>query len=269
MGKSSRNKRRTYQSPKKARTGNNTLWYALAFVIVVGGVLAVALSRSTSQSSLGPLVTRGDHWHAALGVDNCGTWVPNWSWPPGNTSSNSASAGSPARAGSGGLLYAGLHSHGDGLIHMEPATSEDEGKNATLGRYFKYGGWKLDQTSINFVNVNVKNGDTCNGKPGVLRWAVNGKEMHGNPAKYKLYDGDAIELVFTTAGAKLPPQSQIPSYGELQSVLHGGATTTPVVSTPGQTQPGITSPGQTTAPAATTTSTPTATTTGATSTSKP
>jgi len=32
------------------------------------------------------------------------------------------------------------------------------------------------------VNVNEKNGNKCNGKPGVLRWAVNGKEMHTDPS---------------------------------------------------------------------------------------
>jgi hypothetical protein len=253
MGKSSRNKRRTYQSPKKARTGNNTLWYALAFVLVVGGVLAVALSRSNSASSIGPLASRGDHWHAALGVDDCGTWVPNWQWPPGNVSSSgSVGAGAPARAGSGGLLYAGLHSHGDGLIHMEPSTSEDEGNNATVGRYFKYGGWKLSATSIKFVNVDEKNGNQCNGKPGVLRWSVNGKEKHGNPASYKLFDGDVVELVFTTADAKLPPKTQVPSYPALVSVLNGGASEP----APGETQPGVTTPAPT-APAASTTGAPT------------
>jgi hypothetical protein len=265
MGKSSRNKRRTYQSPKKARTGNNTLWYALAFVIVVGGVLAVALSRSKSASSIGPLASRGDHWHAALGVDDCGTWVQNWAWPPGNTSQ-----GVPARAGSGGQLYAGMHSHGDGLIHMEPQTGEDEGNNATVGRYFKYGGWKLSETSIKFVNVDEKNGNQCNGKPGVLRWAVNGKEMHGNPASYKLFDGDAVELVFTTKDAKLPPKTDIPSFSTLESVLNGAPSegaptapgeTQPGVTTPGATQPGSTTPGATSPSAPT--SAPTATTTGA------
>jgi hypothetical protein len=222
------------------------------------------LSRSTTTSNVGP--TLNDHWHAALGVDDCGTWVPNWAWPPGNVSSASAvGAGAPARAGSGGLLYAGLHSHGDGLIPMEPSGTEDEGKNATLGRYFKYGGWKLGQTSIDFVNVNEKNGTKCDGKPGVLRWAVNGKEKQGNPADYKLFDGDAVELVFTTADAKMPPKTQIPSYAALQDILGQTNPTEPVPSSPGATQPGVTSPGQTSP----TTSASTATTTGATTTSTP
>jgi hypothetical protein len=268
MGKSSRNKGRTYQSPNKARTGSNTIWYAAAFILVVGGVLAVALSRSNTASGEGP--TASDHWHAALGVNDCGTWVPNWEWPPGNvTAQGAVGSGAPARAGTGGQIYAGLHSHGDGLIHMEPSTSEDQGKNATLGRYFDYGGWKLNETSIQFVNVNEKNGNKCNGKPGVLRWAVNGKERHGNPAQYKLFNGDVISLVFTTADAKLPPQTAMPSYAELKDVLGQTNPTEPAPTAtiaPGVTTPGVTTPGATTAPAAPA-STPT--TVGATTSSTP
>lgn len=262
MGKSSRQKRRTYQTPKRARNGANLVWYVAAAVLVIGGTFGVALSRSKSATGVGP--TLSDHWHAALGVDDCGTWSPNWLWPPGTTS-----GGSPARAGSGGLLYAGLHSHGDGLIHMEPQTSEDSGNNATLGTYFKFGGWKLSSTSISFNTVNEKNGSTCNGKPGVLRWAVNGKEKHGDPAKYKLFNADVIELVFTTADAKLPPKTAVPSYTALQSILgnpnkpeNPPGVTAPTNSTPVRTTPGNTA--TTTTPASTT-----STTVGATTTSKP
>jgi hypothetical protein len=261
MGKSSRQKRRTYQTPKRARSGANLVWYAAAAVLVIGGTFGVMLSRSKSAGSVGP--TLSDHWHAALGVDNCGTWTPNWLWPPGTTQ-----GGSPARAGSGGLLYAGLHSHGDGLIHMEPQSSEDSGKNATLGTYFRFGGWKVNATSISFNNVVEKNGNLCNGKPGVLRWAVNGKEMHGDPAKYKLFNGDTIELVFTTADAKLPPKTAVPSYAELQSVLGNPnkAENPPGVTTPGGTATTTAAGGTatTTTPASTT-----PTTVGATTTSKP
>jgi hypothetical protein len=256
MGKSSRQKRRTYQTPKRSRNGANMVWYAAAGILVIAGALGVALSRSNSASGVPPTVS--DHWHIALGVNDCGTWVQNWAWPPGNVTGNSVGQGAPSRAGSGGLIYAPLHSHDDGLIHVEPLVSSDGGKNATLGAYFKYGGWKLSATSINFVNVNRKNGDKCNGKPGVLRWAVNGKEMHGDPAKYKVAQADVIELVFTTADAKLPPESQVPSVPALDSVLGITPTTTP---------------GATTAPSGSTTTAPAAPTTtkpaGTTSTSKP
>jgi hypothetical protein len=231
MGKASRKKRRTYQTPKRSRSGANTVWYAAAAVLVIAGTLGVALSRSNSASGVPP--TPKDHWHAALGVNDCGTWVPNWPWPPGVVTSRGAvGAGAPSRSGSGGQLYAPLHSHDDGLIHIEPLTTTDGGKNATLGSYFKYGGWKLSEKSIEFFNVKEKNGNKCHGKPGVLRWAVNGKEQHGNPAKYKLAQGDVVELVFTTANAKLPPQTEVPSYAGLQKALGITPTTASTTTAP-------------------------------------
>jgi hypothetical protein len=259
MGKSSRQKRRTYQTPKRARTGANLVWYAAAFVVVVGGILAVMLSRSNSPNSVGP--QSGDHWHAALGVENCGKWTPNWLTP------TSPSTGSPVRAGT--ETYAGLHSHGDGLIHMEPTTSDEMGRHATVGEYFKFAGFQVSSTSISFAGtVNEKNGNKCDGKPGVLRWEVNGVEHHGNPASYKIFNGDVIAIVFTTADAKLPKKSEVPSYKTLQDIL-------------GQTNPTEPAPGQTTPNAAATTTTPSTsaptttskssapTTAGATTTSKP
>ena len=102
---------------------------------------------------------------------------------------------------------------------MEPLTDDEMGANATLGLYFRYGGWKLSEDSVSFVLVDETNGNLCHGEPGVLRWAVNGKEMHGDPAAYKLFDGDVIELVFTTADALLPPPSTIPSYPTLREIL--------------------------------------------------
>lgn len=216
MGKSSRQKRRTYQTPtKRSRSGSNLVWYAAAAILVIGGSLAVALSRSNSASGVGPTAT--DHWHAALGVNDCGHWTPNWLTPISSTTQT------PVRVNT--EIYAGLHSHGDGLIHMEPKTSDEMGDKATVGEYFKFSGFKLNSTSITFgtlaqdTTVNEKNGNKCNGKPGVLRWSVNGKEKKGNPANYKIFNGDVIELVFTTADAKLPPKSDVPSYAELQDIL--------------------------------------------------
>ena len=266
MGKSSRQKRRTYQSPSRARKGNNLVWYAAAFVLLVGGTLAVALSRSNSANSLGP--QSGDHWHAALGVDNCGTWTPNWQTPV-------SSAGGPIRAGS--TLYAGMHSHGDGLIHMEPQSSDEMGKFATVGTYFKFAGFKVNSTSISFAGtVNVKNGDKCNGKPGVLRWSVNGKERHGNPGSYKVFNGDVIAIVFTTADATMPKQTEVPSYAYLQQQLgnpsNEGAPPGQTVPNGGTTTTAPTGATSTTAAGSSTTaaaSTTTPTTVGATTTSKP
>jgi len=272
MGKSSRQKRRTYQTPTRSRTNANTVWYVAAAVLVIGGSLAVALSRSNTASGLGPQST--DHWHAALGVNDCGKWAPSWLTP----FSSSGTQSGPVRVGT--TIYAGLHSHGDGLIHMEPQTSDEMGKNATLGEYFKFAGFKLSATEIKFgtldpaSTVNEKNGNKCDGKPGVLRWAVNGKEKKGNPASYKIFNGDVIELVFTTADAKLPPKTAVPSYAALQDIL---GNPNKAVNPPGVTAPSntatTTTPGATTTAAAGSTTTAAATTTstpaGATSTTTP
>ena len=267
MGKSSRQKRRTFQTPKRSRNGANLIWYAMAGVLVVAGAVGIAISRSNSANGAAP--TTKDHWHIALGVNDCGTWVPNWAWPPGNVSNpQAAGAGAPSRAGSNGLIYAPLHSHEDGLIHIEPDTNSDGGRNATLGKYFDYGGWKLNSTSIKFVNVDEKNGNKCQGKPGVLRWAVNGKEKTGNPANYKLNEGDVVELLFTTAGAKIPPVTDVPSYAALQQILGNTATTAPQASTTVTTAAGSvpTTAGSVTTTASTAAPTTSPTTVGTTTT---
>jgi hypothetical protein len=259
MGKSSRQKRRTYQTPKRSRTNANLVWYVAAAVLVIGGSLAVALSRSNT-SGIGP--TASDHWHAALGVDDCGKWAPNWLTPV-------SQAGGPIRADN--HLYAGMHSHGDGLIHMEPQSSADTGENATVGEYFKSAGFTIKTNEIKFgtldptTTVIEKNGNKCNGKPGVLRWAVNGKEHHGDPGKYKIFNGDVIAIFFTTADAKLPPKTDVPSYNYLQQQLGSPSNEG---APPGQTVPNATT---TTPGAATTTAAPTTTSApaGATSTTTP
>lgn len=262
MGKSSRQKRRTYQTPKRSRSGSNLVWYAAAAIVVIAGTLAVVLSRSNSANGVGPQAA--DHWHAALGVNDCGTWAPNWLTP------TSATDGTPVRAGTS--VYAGMHSHGDGIIHMEPSSSADMGDSATVGEYFKSAGFKLNATSISFPTVVEKNGNKCNGKPGVLRWSVNGKEKKGNPAGYKLFNGDVVELVFTTADAKLPKKTDVPSYAKLQELVGNPNAPEPApgVVTPSNTAttaaPDASADTTTTAPGAATTTTLGGTTTAPTAT---
>ena len=187
---------------------------ALALAAVIATRDHEKLILQVANENVGP--TRLDHWHAALGVNDCGRWIPNWLTPT-SAMGDLFRGGIPVQAGTND--YAGLHSHGDGLIHMEPTSTQDMGENATLGRYVTYAGFKVSETSIDFVDVHDKNGGLCDGKPGVLRWAVNGKENHGNPADYKLFDGDVIELVFTTADAPLPPQTAVPSYANLRKII--------------------------------------------------
>jgi hypothetical protein len=167
-------------------------------------------------SAVGPFLfdpanpTKPDtHWHAALGVYDCDNWLGDatgegiWLWPNATLDGHPARAGDPNR-------YAGLHSHDDGVIHMEPLTPDEAGPNATLGRYFEFGGWLLASDGFDFLDAQVKNGDDCHGTPGTLTWKVArwdgtlGPQRytveHGDPARYKLYDRDVIVIAFLPEG---------------------------------------------------------------------
>ncbi|MCU1428893.1 MAG: hypothetical protein JWL83_2893 [Actinomycetia bacterium] len=220
-------------------------------------MVAIVLSRGTNANAGAP--QSGDHWHAALGVYLCDHWQgdANWVWP------SQTSSGTPARPDG---TYAGLHSHADGIIHIEPSTSDEMGKNATLGTYFKFGGWKLSSTEINFVGADKKAGDKCGSKPGEVRWEVNGKVQTGNPARYKLKDGDAIVVAFVPADFNMKTIAQPPSVKNLAGAgsregQAGVSTTTPANTSTGSssTLPGATTP--TTVPTAPPTTVAGATTT--------
>ena len=173
-------------------------------------------STAGPVSTIGPFVSdpsnpmKADtHWHAALGVYDCDHWLGDgtgigiWQWP------NATLAGEPARAADPSR-YAGLHSHDDGVIHMEPETLDEAGRNATLGKYFEYGGWHVAAEGFDFLDAQVKNGDECDGVPGKLSWkdarwnGTLGRQRYtverGDPADFKLYDADVIVVAFLPAG---------------------------------------------------------------------
>ena len=131
---------------------------------------------------------------------------------------------------------------------MEPATSEDAGKNTTVGRYFDYGGWKLSSTGFTFLHVTVKNGDKCGSTTGTLQWetgkwdGTGNKQKYtvqsGNPASYKASQDDIIVIAFLPAGKSISSIGDPPSVPNLakalgaESVAPGStAPTTPVAPT--------------------------------------
>ncbi len=151
---------------------------------------------------------------------------------------------------------------------MEPAVSEDAGKNTTVGRYFDYGGWKLSSTGFTFLGTTVKNGDKCGTAPGTLQWetgkwdGTSGKQKYtvqsGNPASYKVSQDDIFVIAFLPAGKSIASIGDPPSVPNLAKAL-GKAETAGASSAP--TAPAVTVPS--TKPAA---ATPT---TATTATSKP
>lgn len=232
MAKSSRVKRRAkVRSPRRSR--GPVLWYVVTAFVVVIGIALIVVSRPDTGSAG---IQLGEHWHAALGVYDCDRWLGDgtvgdglWQWPAA-TSDNR-----PARVGTS--AYAGLHSHADGIVHMEPATSEEAGDNATLGRYFRFGGWRLDEDGYEFLGTERAAGDECGDEPGALQWSVNGEARTGNPADYVMKDGDVVVVAFLPEGKDLADIGEPPSVANLADAAN--------IETPPGVMPTVTNPPST------------------------
>ena len=206
-------KRSKYRTPR--RRSGSTVWTVAIVALVILGVGAVFLARSDTTSSTANDVppkyadstnnVAGDHWHTALQVDICGEWLPAQPLFEKPVSDPNA------------VFNAGIHTHGDYLIHTHPFQASEAGNHATLGKFAGYAGWSVSSTSIDTwagpsSRPNQKswaNGDTCpfgqyKGQKGVLTWAVDGKPQTGNPSSWKLVNGATLAIYFLPKGAEQP-----------------------------------------------------------------
>jgi hypothetical protein len=247
----------------KRRGGSNWFYGALAAIIVLGTIGIVSFSGS--EDAVRPFVLdaqtgQGDHWHAAWNVNICGVWLDSVEEPPQFTTVDNA-----------GSVYAGLHTHSDGFIHVEAASLSEAGNHATVGRFLDYSpGWGISDTSLDvWTDVNGPsanpqkthwdNGEKCPtgtpmaGRAGRVSWSLDCKAQDTNANDHKIADGDVIAFAFLPKGEAIgvPPNADSAPVGEDGQPLTGfgdnkGCTT----SGPGGTAT------TTVAPAATTTSTP-------------
>ncbi|HZT65595.1 MAG TPA: hypothetical protein VFA11_07380 [Acidimicrobiales bacterium] len=174
-------------------------WYISMAVIVVLGTALVGWSRhqkfaAVNAAKTGTPPTLYDHWHEAFAFDICGTLEAN---PPQNPD----------------LSSAGLHTHGDGNIHIEPQSPQDTGHNATLGRFVSlYPGMQLTSDTVQYPGLRAyHNGDKCGSKTGYVQvyvWdsptAKTGHLVKGNPASLLLKNGQMITIGFLPKGATIP-----------------------------------------------------------------
>ena len=187
-----------------ARRNTPWSWYTSMAVIVVLGVTLVGFSRherisATNAAAHGTPPTTQDHWHEGYAFYVCGSFKPMLP--------------EDARAG------AGLHTHGDGNIHVEPEGPQDTGKNATLGRFVQlYPGMVLNASTVQYPGDKaLHNGDKCGSKPGYVQvkvWdsptAKTGHLLPGNPADLRLKNGQLITVAFVPKGTDVPkPPAQV------------------------------------------------------------
>ena len=142
-------------------------------VLALGGA-GVLAARVALDNDAGPDV--GDHWHAPysiyIGDERQEVFLS---------------------------LDSGMTTPGDGIIHIEPRTPDEERENASLARFFEDAGGELTDTSLRLPGsgTTYRNGDIVPriDAAGLLFILSNAT---GVPADYVPQDGDRIRIVFTT-----------------------------------------------------------------------
>ena len=161
---------------------------AFAAAVIAGIALLVpgiARSQDTGDTSAAasnvPPLIGVDHWHATYDIWICGEHqpaLPEWE--------------------------AGIHTHGDGIIHMHPFNPDEEGPGAALGKFFEYGGGLLTDNEMRLPGSDTThaNGDMCpNGSEAAISVQANGSPVD-DYAAYIPKDGDAIVISFGQIAVK-------------------------------------------------------------------
>ena len=255
MGKASSNKKvaraATTGGGRTARGRTPWLWYTALTLAVILGVAGVVFSRHQRENELAAGTTVAprlanpskhlpfDHWHIAYGFYLCDHFAGNL----------------PDDA-----IKGGIHTHADGLIHVEPQTIDDAGPKATLGRFLKLAGVTISETEISKVpgEKTYKNGDKCGDKVGEVKVFVDGKLFTGDPTKIKLKDQGKIVMAFVPKDTDTVPDP--PSVAGLSNPNANEPGNTTTTTAEGGATPSTTTaaslpitPATTAAPATTTT----------------
>lgn len=144
----------------------------LAVVVVAGLALGVAWLASLPKAERLPGYQ--DHWHAGFEVKICGERQPDFAYSPG-----------------------GVHTHGDGKIHVHPHAPDELGALANLRKYFQSVNLEVAAGSVKFPDGrSFKDGAACpDGKPGSLKVFVNGQQKV-EFLSYVVQDGDFVRVEF-------------------------------------------------------------------------
>jgi hypothetical protein len=224
------------------RGGQAWAYWALLTVISVLGVVGVLYSRQehrdevAGSKSLVPPKAGVDHWHAAYGIYICDKFVA----PITNQRDPE-----------------GIHTHGDGVIHIHPTLRRSAGKNATLGKFVQAAEWKLTDSEMRLPDgTRAREGkDKCNGKNAELQIKLKGQDKvrTTNLAGLTFSDRMVFTLAFVPKGTEIPLPASESQLDNLSDVS-GATTTVPPPPTPtstGDTTPSSTAPPTTGAPTTT------------------
>lgn len=216
----------------------------MLLVIVLGTSLVVYARADRRNEDLGGVPQLGDHIHQAIAVDICGEFQPDLPTFESDV---------------------GIHTHGDGVIHIHPFSQLGVGANATLGRFFqdaRDGGVdvSLSDDKLTYLDKDYEEGKAkCDGvEDPELRMAY-WKDVQGSDDPPEITTGDFTDLRLTQNGAGITifygdPDADIPKPPHAANLAELGAAD-------GGQVPDNQGNTTTTAPPATTTTAPGATTT--------
>lgn len=221
-------------------------WYSAISLVVILGTVLIVTSRNETQQRVGARgeehPTINEHWHSAYGFYLCDQFSPPLA--------------------DNGRDPLGVHTHGDGIIHVHPFSQAASGKRAIFDVFSRTMGITVDKTRIKVGDTERSNGDKCGDKPGVVRVLVNGQPYDGDPGEIHFEDRQGIVIAFAPADATLPEQP--PSMAGLDNLSdvpagapQGGPNDATTSSTaPGEAPPPSEAPPTSTAETSTPSSTP-------------
>jgi hypothetical protein len=227
MGKASSSKKVARAARAGGATkGRSSRWIfpAAIFAIFVVGVSVVIVAKGGNETASAASPKVGEHWHAAYGVYVCDKFLD----PMADTAPDKL----------------GIHTHGDGIMHVHPFSGVGAGGNATFSggaagsnaTFSVFG----EATGLTFQSngfttadgTQYHNGYDCNGVPAevaVYQWSASDLTaapiIHTKDFGSIRYTED--RLVFTLAvvppGTDVPPPPSVPTLDKLTDVA--GATT--------------------------------------------
>ncbi len=148
----------------------------------------------------------GEHWHAAYGIFICEDFVD-----PIQDQSDPE----------------GIHTHGDGVIHIHPFGESAAGANATLGKFFEAMRIELTDDGLFSDAGSLEAGLDCDGVPAelsVARWTLSTLDQPPTIVETGIADVRFTEdleiytLAFAPAGTEIPLPPSIASLGSLTDV---------------------------------------------------
>lgn len=187
---------------RTARGSRPLGWYAAIALVAILGVSGIVFSRAERRDELAagkdltaPAVGR-DHWHSAYGFFLCDEFAPAITDERGPK---------------------GIHTHGDGVIHVHPSVRSAAGKNSTLGLFADAARFTLNDEEIKLPGgKSYKEGKTkCDGKPGIVQVKVDGKVVTENVRSIRFTERQLLTIAFAPKGAELPDP---PSKGQLDNL---------------------------------------------------